>query len=265
MRSLTSGLLCLLCLGFVSELHADIVVFNVVGTSALTLSGNASPGGNNFPYENQGGAASLTTTYLGTITVNVDNVFGPGTISFQSASVVANLNAIPNLSPAVGGGVSGNPGSAPANYGVTIPAVGGVGALRDISFNIASTNTGVTAGAFAVTNQTWSYNTGNFDVNSPALGQGRVNLLATSPTGLNSGSLGSYSVTGNTATLVLPTSVAIAFNDTLTGINIYTGTITAIAAVPEPSSIALLCTGCMGGIGGMIVRARKKRRIANAQ
>lgn len=256
-RFLFSSLFYLLCIGVFTKVQADIVVFNVVGTSSLALSGNASPGGNNFPYQNQGGAASLTTTYLGTITVNVDNVLGPSTISFQSANLTANLNSIANLSPQVGGGAAGAPGSAPANYGVTIPAVGGVGALRDIAFNIASANTGVAGGAFSVTNQVWSYNPGSsFDVNAPALGQGRVDLRVTSPTGLNTGTAGSYTVVGNTATLVLPTAVSILFNDGLTGTNTYNGTITAIAAVPEPSSIALLC---ICGIGGALVRYRKRR------
>ncbi len=243
---------------FATSARAAMVTFDVQAVSSLTLSGGITvPAIASF--SNQGGAASLTTTYLGTITVDVDNLLAPTSLTFLSANIDANPNTLGNLSP----GASGLGPALPADYGITAPTVAGFGAIRNLVFNVAAGATSVTANNFSVAGQTWSYvNGSSFDVAYPG-DQGRADLTigpgalpgTTAPaTALNTGSNGSYTVSGTTATLVIPTNISLAFADGLLGTNTYVGSIRAVATVPEPSTFTLLgvCGAC-----GLAFRRRR--------
>ncbi len=236
--ALAFGLILLIKSGTV---QADLVVFNVqVLQSSLALNANlTAPVAVALAEQGPGG---LTTTYSGTITVDVNNILNPTSITFLSAQLDANPNG--TWQP----GVSGVAGSLAADYGVARPEIGGLGAYRDIVFNVSSGATAVAGGNFNVTGQTWSYASGSFfDVTAPGLGAGRADLKLGAPTGLNQGAQGTYAVAGNVITLTLPTNVSINFNDGVAGTNSYTGTIIAIAAVPEPSSMGLVGVATLMG------------------
>jgi hypothetical protein len=238
-----------------SSLRADVLTFNITG-GTLTLSGDATVAGvGTFAYTPQA-LNSLTTSYSGSFLVDVNNAFAPTTIAFNSATVDANVSGLYSPNNA---GDSQTPQEA-ADYGVRVNAISANGKLRNIAFNVNSGSTTVNAGNFSVTGQSWSYTAGNIDVYSDALTNGTSSTLTGSGNNTNA-TLGSYSVVGNTATLTIPVTISIAYNlpgsPAVNGFNNYSGTLTAIAAVPEPSAILLTCAGF--AVAGIPIARRRIR------
>ncbi|HEY2895169.1 MAG TPA: PEP-CTERM sorting domain-containing protein [Pirellulales bacterium] len=197
---------------------------NYAAGSWLTLSGSISATASgltatgNFATESGQGASgsfstgnpgSLVSFYGGNLLANVD--LYSNTISFPTGSTISAgiynakypevANPAVPLTPAVGGGIAGTPGSAAANYGVAITlkalgfitAASGTGAMRDMVMDVGQ-NTGVTSEALAglVGNQTFVTNnnvalaltSGNLDYNLiGSVSLGVPNVIGTTPIG----------------------------------------------------------------------------------
>lgn len=233
-------------LGSAGKTYAATVLFTIDPMSALTL--NASL--NNTGLLEQG-PGSKTSFYSGSISVDVDNVLAPTSIQFNSANAIASVTG--QWLPEAGGGpAAGSPGvPQDANYGLFLPA-GVVGnayaAARDVRFNVTSGPLAVAAGQFPST-QTLTYLSGFFDVNAPAVfgappsrddltGDTRTNIAA---------ALSSYSVVGNTATLIVN------YEDLNAGsfATAITGRLIATATVPEPNSMTVVLFGFLAGLRGI--------------
>lgn len=243
------------CLFLANQVRADIVTLNITSGS-LVLTGNAEVVGvGTFNYVEQG-AGSLSTTYGGSFSVNVDNVFAPSNITFTAANVDANTNGTWSPNNA---GNSQTPASL-ADYGVRVNQILANGKLRNIVFNVTSGLAPVVGGNFAVGTQSWSYTTGNIDMFSDVLNDGTSATLTGTASNTNA-NVGTYSVAGNIITMTVPISIALPYsipgNPTVNGSNIFTGTLTAIAAVPEPGTIALASVGILL-VGGMAMRRRRQ-------
>jgi hypothetical protein len=141
------------------------------------------------------GNTSLTTTYSGTITVDVDDPANPTSITFISAEATAANSG--NWLPDLGGGSEGDPGvdgdatpglAEPANYGFFIDLGGPdvavlYSAVRDVILSLNSYG----------------------NLSSAAFGDQAGPQDLTDETGSNTASAtASYSVAGNVATLSLP-------------------------------------------------------------
>lgn len=165
------------------------------------------------------GNTSLTTTYSGTITVDVDDLSNPTSITFISASAAAANSG--NWLPEVGGGSEGDPGiegdatpgvAAPANYGFFIDLGGPnvavlYSAVRDVILSLNSEPIAVAGGQFSPLGVGITVPQGTYDgsLSSGAFGDDASHQDLTDETGVNSASAtASYSVTGNVATLSLP-------------------------------------------------------------
>jgi hypothetical protein len=151
----------------------------------------------------------LVSFYGGNLLANVN--FYNNTIAFPTGSTIAAgiynakypevANPAVPLTPAVGGGIAGTPGSAPANYGVAITlrafgiitAASGTGAMRDVVMDVGQ-NGLVTSEALSglVGNQTFvtSNNValgmtgGNLDYNLiGSVSLGVPNVIGTTPIG----------------------------------------------------------------------------------
>jgi hypothetical protein len=166
---------------------------------------------------------SLTTTYSGTVTVDVDSLTNPTSITFIAANAVAANSG--DWLPAVGGGTEGDPEidgdadpgeRAPANYGFVLDLGGPsaavlYGASRDTILSLNSPAKPITAGQFDPGNINITVPQGTFDANLSSQGFGddagqedATDLTDTNCTNLGCGSMGSYSVADNVATLTLP-------------------------------------------------------------
>ncbi len=238
--------------------RAELVTFNLQNTSALTLSGSATVGGNTYLYTAQG-ANSLLTSYLGSVTADIDNLLNPTSIAFQSAIMDASISGQwtpSDLSPAGPGAPSD------ANYGMSVNAIVAVARLRNVGFNLAAVSTTVNAGSFAVSGQNLTYTTGDIDVHSVPFGGGATAALTGS--GANSSAnMGNYSVAGNIATLTIPVTFSVDYEIAdagVTGTNTFTGNLIAVATVPEPSSMTLLAL--CGAV--LITRRRSSRKFPSA-
>jgi hypothetical protein len=246
---------------------ADLLTFTVTGGS-LTLSGNSTVSGSGVPgggtvgplaYTPQlGFPDSLVTSYGGFFVVDVNNVLAPTALEFDRGQIDANVRG--PYSPNNAG--TGQTPAAPADYGFRVAELGANGKLRDVVFGLTGASTPVTGGTFSVANQNWAYNSGFVDVFSTALNAGTSQSLLGTALNTNAG-LGSYNVAGNTITMTLPVTFSIAYTytgtetlPTLTGVNTYTGTITAVTAVPEPTSL-LLCG--LVGFGAIAFRGRMRK------
>jgi hypothetical protein len=208
--------------------------------SWLTLSGNYS----GKPLVQQG-PGSLTTSYSGSMLVDLDNGYSPTTISILGSSAVAANSG--SWRPQAAGGT----GNAPANYGGKMDLgwlFGGwaYAAIRNLNFNITDGPESIVGGAFPSTQlftiatgraiYTSGVGSGDDDISGSAL----ANASATNST---------YSVLGSTATLTIP--VYVNKVDKLT--QTYTGTIVArCESVPEPTSLVLLV------LGGLMMPRRRK-------
>ncbi|QDV22035.1 PEP-CTERM sorting domain-containing protein [Aureliella helgolandensis] len=252
-------LMCTLLIGSsLQTAMADELVFTLdAARSSLTLAGSTTVGdpvNNTFAYTAQG-ANSLITSYGGAITVDVSDLLNPLSITFLSSNVDANVNGNWLPSDDI---VPTEPASA-GDYGIRIDAILTNGKMRNVDFNIAAASTSVTGGSFAVSGQTFGFNSGIIDVYSTALTAGNsidfTNAGTLAGTGLNvAAGTGTYSVSGGIATLTIPVAVTLPYTfgptsePTVEGSQTYTGTLVGVAAVPEPSSLALLSltAGCIG-------------------
>lgn len=210
--SLTAGLLA------AQSASAVQVDFQLQGSNSLLAAPFLNAVG--VPMGGQGaGNTSLTTTYSGTITVDIDNLTSPTSIAFVSASAAAANSG--NWLPDVDGGSAGDPdiqgdatpgAPAPANYGFFIdlggPSVAVLyGAVRDVVLSFDSAPIAVSAGQFSPQgiNVTVPQGTYNANLSSGAFGDDASAQDLTDETGANSASAtASYSVAGNVATLTLP-------------------------------------------------------------
>jgi hypothetical protein len=193
---------------------------------------------------------SLTTTYSGTITVDVDNLANPTSITFISAHAVAANSG--NWLPAVGGGTEGDPGidgdadpgaPAPANYGFVLDLGGPAaavlyGASRDTIFSLDGAARSVTSGEFDPGNINITVPQGTFDGNLSSGGFGdnagqedATDLESINCTHLGCGFNGSYAVAGNLATLTLPIDFKIGGGTPEVG---FSGTLVATFSLVQP-------------------------------
>jgi hypothetical protein len=241
-----------------SPTQAEIVVFTIDSvTSQLTLSGNADVGGvGNFLFGTQA-AGSLTTRYTGTITADVNSLTNPTSITFQNANIVSQVNG--QWIPAVEGGALGP--AADGNYGLN--ATFGVGAIRNLSFNLGSTGVQAVNGAgnFSNASQQWSHSAGTFDIraaDNSVGGTSNMTAIANNIVLNTNATLGSLAVNGPNILLTLPVQLSIPYfvpgTPTVGGNFIYNGTVSG-TAVPEPSSLAVLS---LLGTGAFL---RRKRSI----
>ena len=168
------------------------------------------------------GNTSLTTTYSGTITVDVDDPANPTSITFISAEATAANSG--NWLPEIGGGSEGDPGvdgdatpgvAMPANYGFVLdlggPSVAVLyGAVRDLVLSVNSAAAiPITGGQFSPLDVGITLPQGTYEGNLSSAGLGvgdDVNVEDISDlTGTNTATgNGGYSVAGNVATLTLP-------------------------------------------------------------
>ncbi len=234
---LTIALIILLVSWTASLGSAAQISFEIDPTSSLVLAAKYSQ----VPLEAQG-PGSLTTTYNGTLTVDVDDLATPATIDFLSSSIIAANSG--NWLPEVGGGTPGSPGTAaPANY-ASFNATGFLagdvyGAVRGLELDMATPGgaLAVTGGTTFPSTQTFTVMTGTLDFNIQGgwiaadassgdySGQSDVNQAAGS---------GSYSRGGSIVTLVIPISTNIQILDSSgeeIGSANLSGTLTATADI----------------------------------
>jgi hypothetical protein len=219
----TCGLLmAAACVLAVREGYAVQVDFQLTGPNSLLAAPFVVAVGQPMSAQDVDGK-SLTTTYSGTVTVDVDDLTNPTSITFIAANAVAANSG--NWLPAVGGGTVGDPGiegdadpgaPAPANYGFVLDLGGPAaavlyGASRDTILSLNGTARPITAGQFDPGEINLTVPQGTFDANlsSGAFGDDAgpediTDLEDTNCTNLGCGSMGSYSVAGNVATLTLP-------------------------------------------------------------
>jgi hypothetical protein len=217
---------CLVAAACVLVVHSSYAVqvdFQLTGPNSLLAEPVVVSLGQPMVAQDPGGT-SLTTTYSGTVTVDVDDLTNPTAITFIAANAVAANSG--SWLPAVGGGTEGDPGiegdanpgdAAPANYGFFLD-LGGPGAAvlygasRDTILSLNATARPITAGQFDPTDMNITVPQGTFDANlsSGAFGDSAgpddiTGLTGTNCANLGCGSsMGTYSVTGNVATLTLP-------------------------------------------------------------
>jgi hypothetical protein len=200
--------------------------------------------------------ASLTTTYSGTVTVDVDDVMNPTTITFISANAVAANSG--NWLPQEGGGDVGdpnmggdaNPGTPmPANYGFVLDVPDFVtfyGAVRDSILSYSSPAKPVTGGEFDPIDIAITIPQGWFDGNISSVplsefesanrqsitGQDGLNCRDDDGMGDSCASMASYIVSGNEITLTVPMNF---FYGGGTPVVQFTGTLVATASLEEPT------------------------------
>lgn len=210
------------------------VVFQLQGANSLLAAPFVNAVGEAMTGQDPGNT-SLTTTYSGTITVDVDNLMSPSSITFLSANAVAANSG--NWLPEVGGGSAGDPDidgdadpgtAAPANYGFLLD-LGALGvayaASRDSIFSLNAAAKPVTGGQFDPLGIGVTLPQGTYDanVNSLAFGDAATTEDVTDETGTNctdeasggtanrcGSSMGSYGVSGSMITLTLPLDFIIA-------------------------------------------------------
>ncbi|HJQ79667.1 MAG TPA: PEP-CTERM sorting domain-containing protein [Lacipirellulaceae bacterium] len=253
-----AGLLTVMYLTVVGtgDLRAAPLTLNLDSSqSSITLSGSFS----NIPAMQQG-PGSLTASYSGPISIDVDNLLAPTSIQISGSSAVASISG--QWLPEAGGGpAAGNPGTAQnANYGLQVSG-GALGnayaAIRNLEFNVTGGPVPVVAGAFPST-QTLNVASGLFAFNLPPFfmdppGQDDLsgNMLTNA-----SATPSTYSVSGSTATLTIPISIT-DIDDDLT--IVYTGRLVATGQIPEPSSIALVSLALVG-VSGVLSAGRRGRQ-----
>jgi len=189
------------------------ISFTVDPTSNLSLA--ASFSGINLMEQ---GLGSLTTTYSGTVTVDVDDAMAPTSIDFLSSLLIAANSG--NWLPEVGGGsVSGNTGAAqPANYGgfvATSSVVAGdvYATMRNLAFNITTPGgpLAVAGGIFPST-QTFTVSAGTVDFNVEGGFVEGPNADADDLSGqvaVNQAVDSTYSLVGSIVTLTVPIDIDI--------------------------------------------------------
>lgn len=242
---------------------AEQIEFQLTGPNSL-LANAYIVGLGNLPMNAQDQAGtSLTTTYSGTITVNVDNVMNPTSISFVSANAVAANSG--SWLPEIGGGNLGDvntfgdadPGAAMlANYGFVLDTDLGAGrtvfyiASRDTVISLDTVTAGtlpITAGQFDPLGIGISIPQGTYDANlsepgifggdavtsSDPLVDERIapNCTDRAGTANRCTAMGSYMVSGNMVTLTVP--IDFLLGGGTPEIN-FTGTFTATYSLETP-------------------------------
>jgi hypothetical protein len=198
---------------------------------------------------------SVTTTYSGTITIDVDNLMNPTSIEFVSGNVIAANSG--NWLPDIGGGSEGDPDvdgdadpgtAAPANYGFFLDA-GAIGQLyaasRDTILSLNATPKTLTGSQFDPFGITLTVAQGIYEsnINSPVFGDDAGTDDITDEAGTNctdmAGSvnrcgtmMGSYAVAGGTATLSLPLNFILGEGDDVEVT--FTGMFVATASLSQP-------------------------------
>lgn len=242
----------------------------VTASSSLTMSGDL----NSAPFTAQA-AGSLTTSYSGTLGLNVD--LTANTVQFTNlGTALANING--TWIPAVGGGTVGTPGSAQGNYGIVIAAFLLNGAFRNLSYTVTSgapismTGTGpyafnVNGGtqSFTTATGTLDYNSGPFNiVGTTSVAGGLANNTNATAASLVDGGSGVFTVTFPvTLNFAGTTNIgtgSVPFNINFNGSITATGTLTPVA-VPEPATVAMI--GASIGLAGFVAyRQRKAKKKA---
>jgi hypothetical protein len=197
---------------------------------------------------------SVITTYSGTITVDVDNLMNPGSITLLSANAVAANSG--DWLPEPGGGSEGNPDidgdadpgtAAPANYGFLLDA-GAVGRLyaasRDTILSVNASAITVSGGQFDPFGINVDVVQGLFEanINSIAFGDDADSLDISTAFGTNctdtggvvnncGALMGSYAVAGDVATLTLPLHFIL--GDETDFETTFTGTFVATASISQ--------------------------------
>ncbi|MFO0792234.1 MAG: PEP-CTERM sorting domain-containing protein [Pirellulales bacterium] len=223
--------------------------------SSLTLDGQLS----GFVFLDQA-AGSRTTKYTGSITVDVDNLLSPSTISILSASADADVNG--TWLPKLGGQVPSNSPTvqppAPADYGVKAQFNGNDAAFaagRGLVLNLSSGAEAVGGGGSFNSSETMTVSAGLFESwITPLLGGGGGSDDITGdiyPRDAATPTMSSYVVAGNTATLTIPIR---ARRTDGTSFTLFTGTLVATAVVPEPATILLVGAALVASLG---IRRRK--------
>jgi hypothetical protein len=255
-------LLALSCILAASSSQAVQVDFQLTGPNSLAAAATIVALAEPMQAQDPGGA-SLTTTYSGTITVDVDDIMNPTSIAFISANAAAANSG--NWLPEIGGGTVGDPGilgdadpgtPTPGNYGFVYSADFGAGPL---SLYIASRDTvisldTVVAGAKPITGGQFDpfgigigVPQGTYDANlsdpgyfgvdtvtpsNPLFDENiRRNCTDSAGTENRCTAMGSYAVAGNLVTLTVPIDFLLGGGTPL--IN-FTGTLTATYSLAQP-------------------------------
>lgn len=237
--------------------YAVQVVFELQGPNSLLAAPFVNALGQPMTAQDPGGT-SLTTTYSGTVTVDVDDVMNPTTISFVSANAVAANSG--NWLPQEGGGDGGDPNVAgdanpgtpmPANYGFVLDSPGVItfyGAVRDTILSYNSIARPVSGGEFDPIDIAITIPQGWFDGNissaafpefeggsrQSTTGQDGLNCRDDDGNGDSCTSMASYAVSGNEATLTVPLNF---FYGGGTPVVQFTGTLVATASLVDDELI----------------------------
>jgi hypothetical protein len=248
-------LLAAACVLAIRSGQAEQVVFQLVGPNSLLAAPFVNAANAPMVAQDPGGA-SLTTTYSGTITVDVDNLTNPTSIEFINANAVAANSG--NWLPEVGGGSVGDPqvegdadpGTAmPANYGFVLDLRNlGIGILysasRDTILSVGAAARPITAGKFdpfgigvAVPQGTYDANTSSLPLGDDTDTDDIAGLTGTNCTDEAQSAnrcgdlMGSYAVAGNLITLTLPLDFILA--EGADPEVRFTGTFTATASLSQ--------------------------------
>ena len=193
------------------------VTFTVDPASFLDLQITVS----GFPLGEQG-PGSLSTTYFGTVTVDVDHVETPGEIEFVGSALQA-ANSGDWLPEPGGGPAPGNLGqAAPANYtgvfqATTALVVGDAyAAIRDIAVDVTTPGgpLAVTGGTSFASSQTFTLTVGWADFNylgglADPDGDASRSSLAGNQAMNGAAAGGTYARSGSTVTLTVPIDIDI--------------------------------------------------------
>jgi hypothetical protein len=249
-RKTCAWLVAAICVLAVRSGYAVQVDFQLTGPNSLLAAPFVVAVGQPMSAQDVDGK-SLTTTYSGTVTVDVDDLTNPTSITFIAANAVAANSG--SWLPAIGGGTEGDPNiegdadpgdPAPANYGFVLD-LGGPGAAvlygasRDTILSLNGNARPVTGGQFDPSDINITVPQGTFDANlsSAAFGDDAgpediTDLVGTNCTNLGCGSsMGSYSVANNVATLTLPLDFKIGGGTPEVGFN---GTFVATYSLVQP-------------------------------
>lgn len=226
---MTSGsvrvLSALLALGLLASAVQGATLVIDPNESSIELTGNVA---GIFPLTPQSPGSNIIA-FEGTVDLDEGP---PGFLTFNSAAADAQLQASPQQ-PLPGGGA----GSAPADAGLAIGAVGVV-ALRDFVVSLSGV-TPFTPPTFDLTALTLEVTSGTIDFAVPAFSlTGSENIAGA--TAAPTGGVGTF-VGG---VLTIPVDVSLTF-DVTPEIAATVNLVGQIEAVPEPSSLALFAVACV--------------------
>lgn len=201
-------------------------------------------------------SGSDRTQWMGTVNVNVDNIFNPTTLQITLSSFAA-LNS-GTWQPAVGGAA----GSAAANYGFNAAlgiATGRIavrGATTDAAMPSAVTVMSSGPGQFffpvsGINTTTVTATGGAVDYNAGIFGQGTTPITGSSDNMTLAAA--QLTISGNLATINIP--VDITFNGTAAGLPTtfrIVGNLVGTATIPEPGVWVMLAVGV--GCGAVLRR-----------